>query len=380
MSILGSFRTRGEASTAVGETAASQQTWIKSLSIAGFRGISQLHLPRLGRVTLIAGKNGVGKTTVLEAMRVYACRGRLDTLHDILIGREELAGLRDDDGDPDRHPSLDRLFHQGSDSRLAIEIAPTDGEGGLKIEQVDLAALPRRQLELFDDEFDEGGAVLRVVFKNSQSYQPWRVRRRWHRSRFLGILATPIPCNSLGPGVLGSVELARLWDEVALRGSEALAEKALQLVSGERVERTATVGENIRGSGRRVVVTLAGHRAPVPLRSLGDGAARMFAVALAIANCPGGILLIDEAENGIHYSLQEKFWSMTQRAAEEHNVQVLATTHSKDTIHGFAAAALASPNIRCNLVRIGRRNGDLRAVDYSTEELETAAEQDIEVR
>ena len=106
----------------------------------------------------------------------------------------------------------------------------------------------------------------------------------------------------------------------------------------------------------------------------------MFAVALAMANCPDGILLIDEAENGIHYSLQEQYWTMILRAADEHNVQVLATTHSKDCINGFAAAALACPDVDANLVRIGQRNGKLRAVDYSVEELETAAEQDIEVR
>ena len=45
-----------------------------------FRGIDQLSIPRLGRVTLLAGKNGVGKTTALEASRVFAARGRFSAL------------------------------------------------------------------------------------------------------------------------------------------------------------------------------------------------------------------------------------------------------------------------------------------------------------
>ena len=41
---------------------------LPSLSIEGFRGIKELSIERLGRVTLLAGKNSVGKTTVLDAV------------------------------------------------------------------------------------------------------------------------------------------------------------------------------------------------------------------------------------------------------------------------------------------------------------------------
>jgi AAA15 family ATPase/GTPase len=41
------------------------------------------------------------------------------------------------------------------------------------------------------------------------------------------------------------------------------------------------------------------------LRSLGDGLYRIFAISLALVNAKDGILLIDEFENGLHYSIQE---------------------------------------------------------------------------
>ena len=42
---------------------------VPSLRIEGFRGIDSLTINRLGRVTLLAGRNGTGKTTVLDAVR-----------------------------------------------------------------------------------------------------------------------------------------------------------------------------------------------------------------------------------------------------------------------------------------------------------------------
>ena len=106
----------------------------------------------------------------------------------------------------------------------------------------------------------------------------------------------------------------------------------------------------------------------------------MFGVALALVNTRGGFLLIDEAENGIHYSLQRDFWRMVLRTAQENEVQVVATTHSWDCIKGFAQAAMQSEDADGALVRLSRQYGDLRAVEYSEEDLAIAAAQRIEVR
>ena len=71
---------------------------LPSLSIEGFRGIKDLSISRLGRVTLLAGRNGVGKTTVLDAVRIHASRARLSALTDLLVSREEIAAGKDADG------------------------------------------------------------------------------------------------------------------------------------------------------------------------------------------------------------------------------------------------------------------------------------------
>ena len=128
------------------------------------------------------------------------------------------------------------------------------------------------------------------------------------------------------------------------------------------------------------MVKLKSYGVPVPLKSLGDGALRIFGIALALANSRDGFLLIDEAENGIHHTVQRDYWRMILRSAHENNVQVIATTHSWDCVRGFAQAAVENEEAEGLLVRLSRQHGELRAVEYSEKNLMTAAEQGIEVR
>ncbi|MCQ3805850.1 MAG: AAA family ATPase [Acidimicrobiaceae bacterium] len=79
----------------------SDHLHLPDLSISNFRGIEHLEIPRLGRVNLIAGRNGVGKTTVLDAVRVYAARGRSRLLEELLRQREEFVNAFDEDYGPD---------------------------------------------------------------------------------------------------------------------------------------------------------------------------------------------------------------------------------------------------------------------------------------
>ena len=118
----------------------------------------------------------------------------------------------------------------------------------------------------------------------------------------------------------------------------------------------------------------------MPLKSLGDGALRLFGVALALANSRDGFLLMDEAENGIHHSVQRDLWRMVIQTAQENNVQVLATTHSWDCVRGFAQAAIEMDDVEGVLVRLDQDDYGLRAVEYSEEDLKVVVEQGIEVR
>ena len=382
---------------------------LPDLSITNFRGIEELTIPRLGRVTLIAGRNGVGKTTVLEAARVHAARGRSAILNGLLSQREEFVNALDEDYDPEVIPDIAALFYgREPERRSTISVGPINGRETLTIqllppsawtnrnpELFPPSALTKDQLELFADlRGDNNVWALKVQFQDAERILPWiavdefqdsPTRHRPPRSIPNRWLAQdwpePINCQTLGPGLLGNHHLASLWGSVALTDDEDRATEALKILHGDGIERVAVVGPtHLRRANQRILVKFAGKGGPVPLRSLGDGAVRIFGVVLALANSHNGFLVIDEAENGIHHSAQKDFWSMVLTTAQRNNVQVLATTHSWDCVAGFAQASSELNDVEGVLIRLEAQQDGVSAVEYTESDLMVAAEQRIEVR
>ena len=187
---------------------------------------------------------------------------------------------------------------------------------------------------------------------------------------------------SVGPGLLTNYGLQALWSSLALTDAETYAVEALNLIAEpqSQIERIATVGGR-RYLPSRVIVRRSGDEGPVPLKSLGDGAVRLLGITASLVNSRNGLLFIDEVENGIHHSIQDRFWELILKTAKVHNVQVLATTHGWDALAAFARALERSGDVNGALVRLERdTDNGLYAVEYSERDLQIAAEQGIEVR
>ena len=77
-------------------------------------------------------------------------------------------------------------------------------------------------------------------------------------------------------------------------------------------------------------------------------------------------------------SVQPDMWRMVKQTAEQLDVQVFATTHSRDCIE--ALAKIVRPEVtEGSQVTIQRIEGE-RAIAYSEREISLAAERGIEVR
>ena len=92
-----------------------------------------------------------------------------------------------------------------------------------------------------------------------------------------------------------------------------------------------------------------------------------------------GILLIDEIESGLHYSALLDVWKLIFKTAKDLNVQVFATTHSKDCIEAFTQAAVDSPEDGM-LIRLERQGEKIIAITVEEENLALAVDYGAEMR
>lgn len=186
--------------------------------------------------------------------------------------------------------------------------------------------------------------------------------------------------------VLEPNELISALSEILATPEEDRLLEALQLVESN-IERFSVVDVKQNGhlTGQRaVMLRMKGYTQRIPLKSLGDGIARVFQIVLNALVAKNGILLIDEFENGLHYSIQEKVWKLIFDLSEQLHIQVFATTHSWDCIESFAKVANERKEegvlFRLERSAIEDEKGKIVAIEYDEDELLTMTKANFEVR
>jgi AAA15 family ATPase/GTPase len=132
---------------------------------------------------------------------------------------------------------------------------------------------------------------------------------------------------------------------------------------------------------RKIIYGDIGIDHPIPLPLMGDGMLHALSIALAMVNNQNGLVLIDEIENGLHYSVLTDIWKMIFQTSLKLNVQVFVATHSDECIK---AAYEAVESLECydslKLYRFDRIKDGTRVEDYTANELYSAITSNQEVR
>lgn len=125
---------------------------------------------------------------------------------------------------------------------------------------------------------------------------------------------------------------------------------------------------------------ISGLSRQVPVQFMGEGIRRLLSILLAIHQAANGNVLIDEIDNGFHYSVLKDVWRAIALAARQAAVQVFATTHSWECVR-YAREAFEQDTIYdLRLHRLERFDDRISAVSYNKEMIETALRNGLEMR
>ncbi|MGH7411191.1 MAG: AAA family ATPase [Candidatus Methylomirabilis sp.] len=368
-----------------------------NLEIRQFRTFNYLSIEKLGQVNLIIGKNNVGKSSLLEALWLYANIGSPQVMLDILEERDEVrdhrvAGLRPggDDGPAvwslfHGHPSIERVSESiqigrinspDSALRVSVEWFTASSFHGEETEPVPVsgpAADPKGK-ELIPAIVVRIGSVKRIL-RLDQDFETHC--RRWNLQPS-SVLDLTTRSTFVGPHGLRPTDLAKLWNGIVLTDLEEDVVESLRVISPE-IDDLAII--NADAAGRAAVRVRLGEQAePVPLKSLGDGMNRLFGIGMALVNAKDGLLLVDEVENGLHYSVLPSLWKFILKVARRLNIQVFATTHSYDCIKAFNTVTKGDSSIEGIATRLEVKGGEFRASLFDEDRLTTVMDENIEIR
>jgi len=377
---------------------------LRTFSISNYRGFDKLELTGLGRINLLVGLNNSGKTSVLEAVGLLASGGNLRQLWSAMSSRgewlhREREPLRQDPG-----LALPYLFHgyqvdQGSTIELSSE--RSDGTAASLRLTIKEPPSPRPSewqrppsIRRFSQEGEEDPepilGCLEISVGDRVGHQVpimegWGIARE-DFGEPTGLPRTrdkdEVPVEIITTASMASTKLMAIVDSIQLTDEESRVLEALQLIEPRitNFRPTVTRGRGWAGGRHGVILKLQGVDAVLPIGTLGDGSWRILGLALALVAAKGGVLLVDEIDTGLHYEVMAKMWRLVFETAVRLDVQVFATSHSRDCYESLATIADpdASEERRIAIHRIEPGKG--RAVLFTAQDIINAANRGIEVR
>ena len=353
---------------------------ITSIDIENFRCFRKLRVERLAPVNLIVGANNAGKTVLLEAIEAVASHDSPFALYRASVDRGEYR-RKPASGEDFVEIDLRHWFHghmltSGASFRIR---ATADQE--LEFSRV-LEVVPP---ELVTPPFVPGSLCLLARRRPARPGPDVIVRLPLTPDGWLGAgppsmfnnsglrLSPPVgfvPTNRLLPE-----HLARLWTNVVLTPGEDRALEALRLIE-PKIERIA-----ISESGGTIArVLLRGADGPIPLGTLGEGVSRILTLALHFALTQGGSLLIDEIENGLHWSVMPAIWRFMIESALAGRIQIFAATHSKDWLEGLADLHRTNPTLASHVAVHRLEVGREASIRFDADRIAEYVEMELEAR
>lgn len=268
--------------------------FMQQIQIKDFKCFTDFKAQGFSRVNLLGGKNNVGKTAFLEACFVNVSAQNIKSFTGALVSikfmRENLNLLL---GDIDNNmqqfiEQSNGLFIQSNINTCSYQVKNKEG------------------IKKYYFSFKDESIATNV---NEFSFE-------------LGYTANTQFIDNFG---LSNSEIVRNYSAVQKKDAEA----ELNIILNEfdpSIEAFKIIDEKPQCKVNGLYLELT---------ELGDGVRHLASIVVSLFSSESGYLFIDEMDNGIHYTVLGELWRVILTLSAKLNVQVFATTHSKECIEAF---------------------------------------------
>lgn len=364
----------------------------KELNISNFRSVRDFHTTGFERINLFFGNNNCGKTTILEALFLLCGFSNPILLHRINILREYRSFNFDD---------LDLFFYKRHfENQIKIEGVLSDGIN----RTVSISPHKSEVQEIIS--FGEEAESIFMAENQEKEYDS---------------LQFNFQTDVAGASVEGKSSIVLLGnDKVTVKEQEPSVERRIGVKRDENYKEELkaafiTPRSNERSYIKNLNELLKDKKKPyiidalqkldpsivdimteeddllcdvgfdkfLPIHMMGDGVRKFMHIITALYAVKGGVLFVDEIDNGLHHSSTCILWKLIYEIATELDVQVFATTHSIDTLLSLKTIMEQNDSqpsqIAC--IKLKQLNdGKLKAYIYDRDSFTHLLNQEIEIR
>ena len=282
---------------------------IQYIDIENYKCFQDFKAEGFKRVNLISGKNNVGKTALLEAIYINAAS---DNFAHLLISSADTNYMREIN-DYQFTLDIDKLV-----SNISSKLR--DSQQKTNIRETTLFCTQENGVKNFEVTIDDKTSTIPASNFTSS---------------FINDNKTKDNISFLRPAIIRQQTIKNNFAHIQKKDQEERLYKIINQFDSSIVNIKIIGGDKIQCK----TINQNGTEEYRDISDFGDGLKLYIAIIIYLYADENGYLFIDEVENGIHYSMLDKLWEIIFTLSKEMNVQVFATTHSRECIESYCRVA-----------------------------------------
>lgn len=279
-----------------------KNNFINKIEIKNYKCFNNFKTDSFKRVNLIGGKNNVGKTSFMEACLICSAESLGDIYHKLIEIKTHRNLINNVITKTQRQEDIQRLIVENQQLRIRCNNEDIYIDYADEIYNLKIMGVPNKQIDY--------STLFNTLDQNIQySFMSFS----------LSYISAFSDFNEMYNMAISRLKLDNKLD--------MLNEYLYKIFDVSKID-------TINGEPYLMMDNW------VKLSETGQGIKTFINIIFSMFILENRTLFIDEIENGIHYSLFDDVWEIILTLSKDRNIQVFATTHSKECIESYNRVSL----------------------------------------